>query len=213
MRAAACVLVATCALLGPVSAQRDLGEALARVAQLESELELAKMHVQALAFGDAPAYYPDEYIPDDLIPESDNSHYMSFAASPAMELIAMATNADRARVANLARTKVGSTYVYGAAGPSQFDCSGLVQWSWRNAAGVSLPRTASQQYAAVQKISLSSAVPGDLVFYFKNGVSHVGIFIGNGQMVHAANSRKGIRVDAVLGPWYNEHFTGAGRVP
>ena len=110
-----------------------------------------------------------------------------------------------------ALSKVGYRYVAAAAGPSSFDCSGLTMTAWRQA-GVSLPHYSYSQYSSTRRISLSEARPGDLVFYFGGGVHHVGMYIGNGKMVHAANPSAGVRIDAVLGPWYNRYFSGVGRV-
>ncbi len=110
-----------------------------------------------------------------------------------------------------ALSQVGDRYVAAAAGPSAFDCSGLTMMAWRQA-GISLPHYSYSQYRRVRKIPLSQAQPGDLVFYFGGSVHHVGIYIGNGKMVHAANPRNGVLVSNILGPWYNKYFTGIGRV-
>lgn len=110
-----------------------------------------------------------------------------------------------------ALAQVGDRYVAAAAGPNAFDCSGLTMTAWRQA-GVSLPHYSYSQYSNTRRIPLSQARPGDLVFYFGGGVHHVGMYIGNGKMVHAANPGAGVRIDAVLGPWYNRYFSGVGRV-
>jgi cell wall-associated NlpC family hydrolase len=110
-----------------------------------------------------------------------------------------------------ALAQVGKRYVAAAAGPDSFDCSGLTMTAWRQA-GVSLPHYSYSQYSASRKIPLSEAQPGDLVFYFGGNVHHVGLYIGNGKMVHAANPSDGVRIDDILGPWYNQYFTGIGRV-
>lgn len=110
-----------------------------------------------------------------------------------------------------ALAQVGDRYVAAAAGPNSFDCSGLTMTAWRQA-GVSLPHYSYSQYSGTRRIPLSEARPGDLVFYFGSGVHHVGMYIGNGKMVHAANPGAGVRIDAVLGPWYNRYFSGVGRV-
>jgi cell wall-associated NlpC family hydrolase len=86
-----------------------------------------------------------------------------------------------------ALAQVGDAYVYGAAGPSAFDCSGLTMMAWAQA-GVSLPHSSSAQYASGPQVAASALQPGDLVFYY-NPISHVGIYIGNNKVVHA--SRKG----------------------
>ncbi|MFD9129002.1 NlpC/P60 family protein [Kitasatospora sp. NPDC059571] len=86
-----------------------------------------------------------------------------------------------------AEGKLGATYVYGAAGPSTFDCSGLVQWAFRQA-GVSLPRTAAEQWHAGTSIgtNVANARPGDLVVY--EGGGHIAIYVGGGQVIHAPHT-------------------------
>jgi len=95
-----------------------------------------------------------------------------------------------------ALSKVGNRYVFGAAGPDTFDCSGLTSWAW-NQAGVSIPRTSSAQ-AGLPSVPLSELQPGDLVTYY-SPVSHVAMYIGNGQVVHASTSSKPIGVTSVTG--------------
>ena len=82
-----------------------------------------------------------------------------------------------------ARRQVGKPYVWGATGPGSFDCSGLTSWAWR-AAGVSIPRTSRQQYAAGVKVSRSALRPGDLV-YFGSPIYHVAIYVGGNMMISA----------------------------
>ncbi|MFI5754267.1 NlpC/P60 family protein [Streptomyces sp. NPDC051569] len=78
---------------------------------------------------------------------------------------------------------LGRPYVWGATGPGSFDCSGLTQAAWRSA-GVSLPRTTYTQINSGRRVSRSELAPGDLVFFF-SGISHVGIYVGGGQIIHA----------------------------
>ena len=115
------------------------------------------------------------------------------------------------RVVSYALQKVGMRYVAAASGPTAFDCSGLTMQAWRQA-GVGLPHYSRSQFAVTRRVPLSEARPGDLVFYFGRGAHHVGLYIGNGKMVHAANPRSGVRIDSVLGPWYAQRFSGIGRV-
>src|SRR3954468_1466983 len=89
-----------------------------------------------------------------------------------------------------ALAQVGDAYVYGAAGPSAFDCSGLMMAAWAQA-GVGLPHSSSAQMGSGTPVSQSQLQPGDLVFYY-SPVSHVGMYIGNGQIVHAANPSSGV---------------------
>jgi peptidoglycan DL-endopeptidase CwlO len=94
-----------------------------------------------------------------------------------------------------ALAQVGDAYVYGAAGPDAFDCSGLTMMAWAQA-GVGLPHSSSAQYGSGPHIAMSDLQPGDLVFYY-SPISHVGIYIGNGMIVHAANPGTGVAVSSV----------------
>ncbi|MGY0018137.1 NlpC/P60 family protein [Streptomyces sp. cg35] len=105
-----------------------------------------------------------------------------------------------------AHNALGSPYVWGATGPNAFDCSGLTQAAYRSA-GVSLPRTTYAQINAGQRVSKSQLQPGDLVFFY-SGISHVGLYIGNGQMIHAPNPSAPVRI----APIDQMPFAGATRV-
>ncbi|MFG2999173.1 NlpC/P60 family protein [Streptomyces sp. NPDC048340] len=94
-----------------------------------------------------------------------------------------------------ARSAVGRPYIWGSTGPSGFDCSGLMVWSYRQA-GVALPRTSQAQRYAGRQVPLSEARPGDLVTY-RSDASHVGMYVGNGQVVHAPYPGARVRYDPV----------------
>ncbi len=104
---------------------------------------------------------------------------------------------------------LGRAYVWGGSNPSTgFDCSGLTQWSFKQA-GVSLPRTAAQQYLATTKVSASEARSGDLVFFsYGSGIAHVGIYLGGGRMLDAQNN--GVVVESL--DWWNKYLVGYGRI-
>ncbi len=104
-----------------------------------------------------------------------------------------------------AMSQVGDSYVYGAAGPSAFDCSGLTMMAWAQA-GVGLPHSSGAQYGSGPHVAASDLQPGDLVFYY-SPISHVGIYIGNGLIVHAANPGTGVRVAGL----YSMPYVGAVR--
>jgi cell wall-associated NlpC family hydrolase len=94
-----------------------------------------------------------------------------------------------------ARAQIGKPYVWGATGPGSYDCSGLTQASWK-AAGVSLPRTTYDQVNAGTTVSLADAQPGDLIFFYGD-ISHVGIYIGNGMMIHAPKPGAYVREESI----------------
>ncbi|HSP38445.1 MAG TPA: C40 family peptidase [Frankiaceae bacterium] len=108
-----------------------------------------------------------------------------------------------------AARQTGKPYVYGAAGPNSFDCSGLVQYSYR-LAGRSLPRTAQQQHDVARPISAASARPGDLVFFGPSrGIYHDGIYVGFGAMRDAPHTGAVVRVEPV---WTNSGPVSFGRI-
>jgi cell wall-associated NlpC family hydrolase len=100
-----------------------------------------------------------------------------------------------------ANAQTGKAYQYGAAGPDAFDCSGLTQWAYR-AAGIELPHSSSAQSELGTPVARADLRPGDLVFFY-SPVSHVGMYIGNGQMVHAATEATGVQVTSVDMEGYN----------
>ncbi|MFF8288279.1 NlpC/P60 family protein [Streptomyces sp. NPDC016309] len=117
-----------------------------------------------------------------------------------------AANPRAARAVAFAYGSLGKPYVWGATGPSAFDCSGLTQAAWRSA-GVSLPRTTYSQIDAGRRVSRSELAPGDLVFFY-SGVSHVGLYIGDGRMIHAPRPGAPVRIAPIDEmPW-----AGATRV-
>ncbi|WP_423716836.1 NlpC/P60 family protein [Lactiplantibacillus pentosus] len=110
-----------------------------------------------------------------------------------------------------AMEKYGATnkYVWGAAGPNAFDCSGLVEYTLKKM-GISFPRTSGEQYKASKHIS--NPKPGDLVFFGPGGSEHVGVYTGNGEFYSAENEKDGMGISKVHGGGYGT-FAGYGRVP
>ena len=106
-----------------------------------------------------------------------------------------------------AESQIGVPYVWGGESPGTgFDCSGLTQWAWRQA-GVDLPRTAAAQYDAIPHIPLSDLQPGDLLFWGDGGISHVGMYVGGGDIINAPETGELVRVQAI----WNNGLVGAGR--
>lgn len=118
--------------------------------------------------------------------------------------------ADVVRTAYLYR---GIRYRYTGSTPRGFDCSGFTSYVYRKK-GVSLPHSAAEQYGHGQKVSGSSMKPGDLVFFSttRRGISHVGIYAGDGKFVHASSGGGRVRVDTLRSGYYSQRFRGARRV-
>jgi cell wall-associated NlpC family hydrolase len=136
------------------------------------------------------------------------------AAAEAAAAAAAAKQSQLDAVVDLAYAQVGDAYVYGAAGPDAFDCSGFTMWVYQQALGVSLPHHTHAQWNAVDSwyAGEREPQPGDLVFFFANGADHVGIYVGDGMMVHAANPGTGVTVDPVNSGYWANHLTGYCRV-
>ncbi|WP_329174012.1 NlpC/P60 family protein [Streptomyces decoyicus] len=105
---------------------------------------------------------------------------------------ARAADPRAARAVAFAYAALGKPYVWGATGPSAFDCSGLTQAAWK-AGGVALPRTTYTQISSGPRIDRSQLAPGDLVFFY-SGVSHVGLYVGDGRMIHAPHPGAPVRI-------------------
>ncbi|MGP9019085.1 NlpC/P60 family protein [Streptomyces sp. BR1] len=103
------------------------------------------------------------------------------------------TKADKALA--FARAQMGKPYVWGAVGPSSYDCSGLTQAAWR-AAGVDLPRTTWDQVNVGTRVATADLRPGDLVFFYDD-ISHVGMYIGDGMMIHAPHPGAYVREESI----------------
>lgn len=125
-----------------------------------------------------------------------------------------ATSSNSSSLISYAKSFIGCKYVYGATGPSTFDCSGLTQYVFKHF-GISIPRTSAEQYSQSTKVSKSNLKTGDLVFFSNsssNGkVSHVGIYIGNNQMIHAANDKDNVCISNINSNYYQKYFIGCGR--
>ncbi|MFC1412471.1 NlpC/P60 family protein [Streptacidiphilus sp. N1-12] len=152
--------------------QRQLGHARALLAGLTAPQRDALRQSEDAAAG-AAAQAADTALPPDQGPASSRA------------AVALAA----------ARSALGRPYVYGATGPGAFDCSGLMYWSWEHA-GVHLPRTSQGQMYAGRSIPLSQARPGDLVIYY-NDRHHVGMYAGNGMVIHAPYPGARVRYEPV----------------
>jgi len=111
------------------------------------------------------------------------------------------------RAVTAAMTRLGDRYVFGATGPTRFDCSGLVQWAYRQA-GISTTHYTGTLYNDYRHIPESQLKPGDLVFFYRDH-HHVGIYIGNGLMINAPHTGDVVRIASIAGHGY---YSGAVRV-
>ena len=107
---------------------------------------------------------------------------------------------------------IGVPYVFGGTSPYGFDCSGYVQYVFAKA-GISIPRTADVQYDFGTPISTTDLVSGDLVFFstYTYGASHVGIYLGDNNFIHASSSR-GVTIDSLGSAYWSSHYIGARRI-
>lgn len=146
-------------------------------------------------------------IPGVSIPElpvipgvTDNPAFAPIAqAAPAAPISTLGEQAVRA-----AESKLGAPYVYGAAGPDAFDCSGLIQWAYKQA-GLNIPRTSYDQAAAGVAVAQSDLRVGDVISFY--GGSHSGIYAGNGNVIHASTAGQPVK----LAPVASMPYDGARR--
>lgn len=112
-----------------------------------------------------------------------------------------------------ARSFEGYPYVYGGNGPNSFDCSGFVLYVYKHF-GYSFSRGAQEQYEDGVKVTMDELLPGDLVFFSGNGyyITHVGLYLGDGQFIHASNPTRGVVIDTLWSGYYNSHFWGGCRI-
>ncbi len=122
-----------------------------------------------------------------------------------------------AQAVELARSRIGAPYVWGAEGPDAFDCSGLVLWVYGQF-GLQVPRTAQQQFEWAVPIEPSQLQPGDLTFYentysSSDRITHVGIYVGGGMVVMATNAGDFVKEVELSNSYWSDHFASAGRPP
>jgi cell wall-associated NlpC family hydrolase len=127
--------------------------------------------------------------------------------------IASTGSSKASAIITTAKKHIGVPYVWGGTTPSGFDCSGFVQYVFKQH-GVSLNRTTRTQYQHGSFVTKSNLQPGDLVFFqntYTTGISHVGIYIGNGDFIHASSS-KGVVISSLSNSYWSSHYYGARRV-
>lgn len=134
-----------------------------------------------------------------------SAYVKKYGSSPATVTYNGQASGNAAVVVQYAMAQQGEPYVFGGAGPNQWDCSGLVMMAWKQV-GVNLPHSAHQQYNQIPKVSRSNLQPGDIVFFYSD-LHHDGIYIGNNQVVHAPTEGQNVQVESIN----NMPYAGAGR--
>jgi cell wall-associated NlpC family hydrolase len=117
------------------------------------------------------------------------------------------------QVADLAQRYVGSRYVWGGTTPDGFDCTGFVMWVFGQF-NVSLPHNEAGQLGSGASIGANELLPGDVVAFantYRGGLSHVGVYVGDGRFVHAVNESHGVMVSDLWDDYWGPRFVGASR--
>ncbi len=118
----------------------------------------------------------------------------------------------REQIIEIALAQLGQPYVYGGSRPGGFDCSGLVHYAYSRA-GLEVPRTTGEQYRQAQRIARRNLAPGDLVFFrLRGSVSHVGLYLGDGEMVHAPSTGNNVRIEPIDARFWDRRFAGGARL-
>lgn len=125
----------------------------------------------------------------------DTSAFTGAAAAAESAVASAAPTSTGQKIADAAMSKQGAPYVWGATGPSSFDCSGLTSWAY-NQVGKAIPRTSGAQASGGTPVSLNALQPGDIISYY-SGASHVAIYIGDGKIVHAVNEGTPVQVNDI----------------
>lgn len=117
------------------------------------------------------------------------------------------------KVVNYAKKYLGVTYSFGSSSTRAFDCSGFIMFIYK-IAGINLPHSAAAQANLGLEVSKSDLQPGDLVFFetYKAGISHVGMYIGNGHFIHASSGARHVTMTSLSDAYYVERFRGATRI-
>jgi len=115
------------------------------------------------------------------------------------------------KILSIAQNFLGTPYRYGGVDPSGFDCSGLVQFSHRYA-GINVPRTTAAQYKEAHPVTRSELKPGDLIFFrIQRRISHVAIYAGQGEFIHAPSSGKQVKISSLNAPYWQKRLVKTGR--
>ncbi len=202
-RRSAVLTAATKASTTAAKAASDATAAQAAAAKLTADLSakrtlLSKQAAQSKAMFDRLSTSERQsYLDSQAQPTSDRASRTETRTSPTATapVTDVPASGGAATAIAAARSKLGSAYVWAAAGPSVFDCSGLTMYAWGKA-GVSLPHSSALQMSSGRRVSASALQPGDLVFY-GSPVHHVALYVGGGQVIHAPQTGDVVRYASV----------------
>lgn len=156
----------------------------------------------------------DGYISKSLVTEGEPPATTSSRSQEEPRNVTTATQSSSSNVVQVAESYAGSKYVSGGSSPSGFDCSGFTQYVYGKC-GITLSRTSYTQATQGTAVSKSELQPGDLLlfhYYGSSSIGHVGIYVGNGKFIHAANSNRGVVYDSIESGYYAENYAGARRL-
>lgn len=197
------------------AAQFRMGDEGAEIAEIQGQLiELGYDLVADGAFGPAMADAVKSFQASRGITPDGMVGPKTYAALLGRDMpeISRGSNVIARRIITGAMQFMGVPYVFGGTTPYGFDCSGYVQYVFAMA-GISLPRTADVQYEVGTPISTAELIPGDLVFFqtYTYGASHVGIYVGDGNFIHASSSY-GVTISSLSSAYYSSHYIGSRRI-
>jgi cell wall-associated NlpC family hydrolase len=185
-----------------VAAQEaTLSEVTGRIATLVAQQQAAEQAAQFAAFEKRVAAIP--------APKAAGPSRAPTTEGPPAALPIVPASGGAAAAVAAAESQIGVPYHWGGESPGVgFDCSGLTQWAWGRA-GVGIPRTAQEQYDAIEHVSLAALEPGDLIFWGSGsgGITHVGMYVGGGNVIHAPETGETVRIQ----PIWDNGLVGAGR--
>ena len=156
-----------------------------------------------IEFNNKTGYMHSDYLSNIKPSSTDNSNTGSSIATK------------RQKIVSLAKAQIGKPYAWGAEGPNSFDCSGLMTYIYKNAVGINLPRTSTEQSTFGTTVSRSNLQEGDLIFSSTNGtgkVSHVGIYVGNGEMIHSPKPGDVVKKTSINNSYWNSVYLWSKRV-
>ena len=208
-------LLAICTSTSYATQAYRVGDQGAEIAEIQGQLVLLGYDVMADGdFGPATVEAIKEFQKSHGIKADGMIGPATYAALLGRDMpdISRGMNYVARRIVSMSMDYIGVPYYFGGTTPAAFDCSGYVQYVFAQA-GISLPRTADVQYEVGTPISTTDLVPGDLVFFstYTYGASHVGIYVGDGNFIHASSSR-GVTISSLGEAYYSSRYIGARRI-